>query len=146
MVERRCRYCDRSSNPPSFTPVNRSAAGRSASGVDALKPTALRSLLIRNTVRSVRIAAGSGGSSHPDYWRAGYVANILRQLQSPRRPQPPLALRDPLLNELVTDPFSLLEYDAFILKPGKEPDDTPPTEAKPIEPVHHEPPTGDDSN
>ena len=55
---------------------------------------------------------------------ADYVANILRQQQSPRRPQPPLVLRDPLLNELVTDPLSLLEYDAFILKPGKEPDDT----------------------
>lgn len=31
---------------------------------------------------------------------ADYVANILRQLQSPRRPQPPVVLRDPLLNEL----------------------------------------------
>ena len=47
---------------------------------------------------------------------ADYVANILRQQQSPRRPQPPLVLRDPLLNELATDPLSLLEYDAFILE------------------------------
>ncbi len=54
---------------------------------------------------------------------ADYVANILRQQQSPRRPQPPLVLRDPLLNELATDPLSLLDYDAFILNPGKETDD-----------------------
>ena len=46
---------------------------------------------------------------------ADYVTNILRRRRSPRRPQPPLRLRDPLLNELVTDPLSLLEYDAFIL-------------------------------
>jgi hypothetical protein len=54
---------------------------------------------------------------------ADYVANILRQQQAPRRPQPPLILRDPLLNELATDPLSLLGYDAFILHPGKESDD-----------------------
>ena len=77
---------------------------------------------------------------------ADYVANILRQQQSPRRPQPPLILRDPLLNELATDPLSLLEYDAFILNPGKESDDLPRTKAKSTEPVHHEPPTGDDSD
>jgi hypothetical protein len=57
-----------------------------------------------------------------------------------------LVLRDPLLNELVTDPLSLLEYDAFILKPGKEPDDSPGTEAESTEPFNDEPPTGDDSN
>jgi transposase len=77
---------------------------------------------------------------------ADYIANILRQQQSPRRPQPPLVLRDPLLNELATDPLSLLEYDAFILNPGKEPDDTPRTKTEPTEPVHDEPPTGDDSD
>ena len=75
---------------------------------------------------------------------ADYVANILRQQQSPRRPQPPLRLRDPRLNELVTDPLSLLEYDAFILEAGKESDDAPRTETEPTEPVHDEPPTGDD--
>src|ERR1019366_3061058 len=36
---------------------------------------------------------------------ADYVGNILRQQQSPRRPQPPPVLRDPLLNELTTDPL-----------------------------------------
>jgi hypothetical protein len=51
---------------------------------------------------------------------ANYVANILRQQRSPRRPQPPLRLRDPHLNELTTDPVSLLEYDAFILESGKD--------------------------
>jgi hypothetical protein len=77
---------------------------------------------------------------------ADYVANILRQQQSPRRPQPPLVLRDPLLNELATDPLSLLEYDALILNPGKESDDNPRTKAESTQPVHHEPPTGDDSD
>lgn len=75
---------------------------------------------------------------------ADYVANILRQQQSPRRPQPPLRLRDPRLNELATDPLSLLAYDAFILE-GKESDDSP-TEIKPSESVDHEPSTGDDSD
>jgi hypothetical protein len=66
---------------------------------------------------------------------ADYVANILRQQQSPRRPQPPLRLRDPRLNELATDPLSLLEYDAFILESGKESDDSPRTETGSTEPV-----------
>ena len=75
---------------------------------------------------------------------ADYVANILRQQQCPRRPQPPLRLRDPLLNELATDPLSLLEYDAFILHPEKEPDDPSRTETESTESIHHEPPTRDD--
>ncbi len=75
---------------------------------------------------------------------ADYIANILRQQQSPRQVQPPLRLRDPLLNELATDPLSLLEYDAFILDHGKESDDSTGTEAKSADPVDHEPPTGDD--
>jgi transposase len=49
-------------------------------------------------------------------------------------------------NELVTDPLSLLAYDAFILDPGKEPHDSSRRETEPTEPVHHEPPTGDDSD
>jgi len=51
---------------------------------------------------------------------AEYVAHLLRQMQSPREPQPPLQLRDPELNQLTTDPLSLLDYDDFILKPRKE--------------------------
>ncbi|MDQ6760799.1 MAG: IS21 family transposase [Acidobacteriota bacterium] len=76
---------------------------------------------------------------------ADYVANILRQQRSPRRPQPPLRLRDPLLNELVTDPVSLLEYDAFILESGKERDDSSRTETTATESESDEPPDrGDD--
>ena len=75
---------------------------------------------------------------------ADYVANILRQQQCPRREQPPLRLRDPRLNELVTDPLSLLAYDAFILQPEKESDDTPGTETPRSESDGHEPPSGDD--
>ena len=71
---------------------------------------------------------------------ADYVANILRQQQSPRRPQPPLRLRDALLNELVTDPISLLEYDAFILEAGKECDDAPSTEIPAAESLGDESP------
>ncbi len=76
---------------------------------------------------------------------ADYVANILRQQRSPRRPQPQLRLRDPLLNELVTDPISLLEYDAFILQSGKEHDDSSRTETAATEFKSDEPPDrGDD--
>jgi transposase len=46
---------------------------------------------------------------------ADYIANILLQERSPRAQQPPLQLKDPSLNELVTDPLSLLEYDSLIL-------------------------------
>ena len=49
---------------------------------------------------------------------ADYIANILRQQQSPRQTQPPLRLRDPRLNNLTTDPLSLLEYD-FSPRPWK---------------------------
>jgi transposase len=75
---------------------------------------------------------------------ADYIANILRQQRSPRRPQPPLRLRDPLLNELATDPISLLEYDAFILESGKECDDSPRTETTATESESDEPPGGGD--
>lgn len=75
---------------------------------------------------------------------ADYVANILRQRQSPRRPQPPLRLRDPLLNELAPDPISLLEYDTFILESGKERDDSSRTEAAATESECNEPPDRSD--
>jgi hypothetical protein len=51
---------------------------------------------------------------------ADYIANILRQMHSPREVQPPLRLKNRVLNELATDPLSLLAYDAFILDAGKE--------------------------
>jgi hypothetical protein len=82
-------------------------------------------------------AFGAGPRGYP-------VANILRQQQSPRREQPPLRLRDPRLNELVTDPLSLLAYDAFILKSEKESDDPPGTETPRSESDGHEPPSGND--
>jgi transposase len=46
---------------------------------------------------------------------ADYIANILMQDQSARDIQPPLLLKDSRLNELATDPVSLLDYDALIL-------------------------------
>src|SRR3954451_20492523 len=60
-------------------------------------------------------------------------ANIVRQQQSPRRSQRPVPLRDPQLRDLVTDPISLLAYDAFILDPGKEKNDLPRTETPGVE-------------
>jgi hypothetical protein len=71
------------------------------------------------------VAAAVEKASAARAFGADYIANILRQQQSPRHPQPPLRLRDPRLNDLATDPLSLLEYDAFILDSGKEPDDAP---------------------
>ena len=75
---------------------------------------------------------------------ADYIANILRQQQCPRRTQSPLQLRDPFLNQLVTDPLSLLEYDALILSSGKESHDPSHRETGATESIDHEPPTGDD--
>jgi len=51
---------------------------------------------------------------------ADYVTNILLQEHSPREQQPPLRLKDPRLNELTTDPLSLLEYDALILSERRQ--------------------------
>jgi hypothetical protein len=51
---------------------------------------------------------------------ADYIANILLQEQSEREIQPPLLLKDHRLNELATDPLSLLDYDALILTQRKE--------------------------
>jgi transposase len=75
---------------------------------------------------------------------ADYVAHILRQIESPRQPQPRLQLRDPELNQLTTDPLSLLDYDAFILDARKEPSDDPGRETVPPETDHHGPIPGDD--
>jgi len=77
---------------------------------------------------------------------ADYVANILRQQQSPRQSQPPLRLRDERLNDLATDPLSLLQYDAFILDSAKESDDPSRTETESTRPIDDEPPRGDDSD
>jgi transposase len=75
---------------------------------------------------------------------ADYIANILRQQQMRRQMQPPLRLRDPALNELATDPLSLAEYDAFILRSRKESHDRPSSETESAQPDHDKPPTGSD--
>jgi transposase len=74
---------------------------------------------------------------------ADYVAHLLRQIESPREPQPPLQLRDPELNQLTTDPLSLLDYDALILDARKEPCDDPGRETAPTDSDHHGPIPGD---
>ena len=75
---------------------------------------------------------------------ADYIANILRQQQVRRDIQPPLRLKDPELNELATDPLSLAEYDAFILRSRKESRDLTALEAESTQLDHAEPPTGSD--
>lgn len=92
------------------------------------------------------VAAAIEKASAARAFGADYIANILRQQQAPRHPQPPLRLRDPRLNDLATDPLSLLEYDVFILDSAKEPDDSPGTETESTDPLHHEPLRGDDAD
>src|ERR1035437_700607 len=72
------------------------------------------------------------------------VSSILRHHQCPRREQPPVHWRDPRLNDLVTDPLSLLTYDAFILPPEKDSHDTSGTETRTTETAGDEPATGKD--
>jgi transposase len=75
---------------------------------------------------------------------ADYVANLLRQQLAPRNPQPPLQLRDDELNQLVTDPLSLLDYDAFILDARKDSYGYPGTETRTTEALDSEPAPGGD--
>lgn len=56
---------------------------------------------------------------------AEYIANILRQKHVPRSVQPPLRLKDARLHDLVPDPLSMLDYDAVVLKNGREGNDDP---------------------
>src|SRR5438105_14883327 len=77
---------------------------------------------------------------------ADYVANILRQQQQRRDVQPPLQLRDPALNELATDPLSLAEYDAFILRSRKESCEPTTSETESTQPYDDEPESGPDSD
>jgi hypothetical protein len=72
---------------------------------------------------------------------ADYIANILRQEQVRRDVQPPLRFKDPELNELVTDPLSLAEYDAFILRSRKDAYDLASAEVGPAQPDSDEPST-----
>jgi transposase len=66
------------------------------------------------------VAAAIAKAQAAGAFGADYVANILKQQQARRDPQPRLQLKDPLLNELATDPLSLLDYDSFILDPEKK--------------------------
>jgi len=75
---------------------------------------------------------------------ADYVANILRQQQQRRDVQPPLRLRDPALNDLATDPVSLAQYDAFILRSRKEPRVRTASETQPTQLDLYGPSTGSD--
>ena len=76
---------------------------------------------------------------------ADYIANILRQQQVRRDIQPRMQLKDRELNELVTDPLSLAEYDAFILRSRKDSHDPTPSETEPTQPDGNEPSTGSNS-
>jgi hypothetical protein len=73
---------------------------------------------------------------------ADYIANILHQQQARRDVQPPLRLKDPALNELVTDPLSLAVYDAFILDSRKESCELSPTETQSTDTDDDEPESG----
>jgi len=81
-------------------------------------------------------AAGAFGSD--------YIANLLRQQQTRRELQPPLRFQDPVLNELATDPLSLLDYDRFILRSKKDSDDPTATETGATESDDDEPASGPD--
>lgn len=73
---------------------------------------------------------------------ADYIANILHQQHVRRDVQPPLRLKNPELNKLTTDPLSLAEYDAFILRSRKESCDLTPPETESTQLDDDEPPTG----
>jgi hypothetical protein len=88
------------------------------------------------------VAAAIAKAHAASAFGADYVGNILRQQQQRREVQPPLLLKDPALNQLATDPLSLAEYDAFILRPRKEPHELAATETEPTQPDLYEPPTG----
>jgi transposase len=75
---------------------------------------------------------------------ADYIANLLRQQQTRREIQPPLRFQDPQLNQLATDPLSLLDYDRFILRSKKDSDDPTATETGTTESDHPESPSGTD--
>jgi hypothetical protein len=69
------------------------------------------------------VIASIGKARRVGAFGSDYIANILLQEQAQRQlqPQPPLRLKDSRLNELCTDPLSLLDYDALILKQRSKP-------------------------
>jgi transposase len=82
---------------------------------------------IRNLLALVRqygpeaVAAAFTKATAAGAFGSDYIANILLQENPPREQQPPLQLHDSSLNDLTTDPLSLLEYDALILSQRSEP-------------------------
>jgi hypothetical protein len=101
-------------------------------------------LALFRTYRPEQVAAALGKALAARTFGAAYVAHLLHQSASPREPQSPLQLRDPELNQLTTDPLSLLDYDAFILKARKESADDPGRETDPTAPADHGPEAEDD--
>jgi transposase len=90
------------------------------------------------------VSAALGKAHAAGAFGADYIANLLRQQQVHRQVQPPLRFQDPRLNELATDPLSLVDYDRFILRSKKDSDDPTTTETGTTEADHHEPPSGSD--
>jgi len=105
----------------------------------------LRELLdLFRAYRPEQVAAALRKALTARAFGADYVTHLLHQIESPREPQPPLQLRDPQLNQLSTDPLSLLDYDTFILKARKESSDDPGRETAPPDPDDHGATSGDD--
>jgi len=90
------------------------------------------------------VAAAVGKAHAAGAFGADYVANILSQQTQRREVQPPLRFKDPELNELITDPLSLADYDAFILRSKRNADELTPTETESTEPDDDEPASGRD--
>jgi hypothetical protein len=99
--------------------------------------------LIRD-YRPNAVAAAVQKASAAGAFGSDYIANILRQQQSRRDVQPPLELKDPALNQLATDPLSLAEYDAFILRSRKESCESTTAETESAHSDNHEPESGPD--
>jgi len=66
------------------------------------------------------VIAAIGKAQSVGAYGADYITNILVQEHSGREMQPLLLLKDPRLNDLATDPLSLLDYDALILTQRSE--------------------------
>src|SRR6516225_5272254 len=80
------------------------------------------------------VAAAVGKAHAAGAFGADYIANILSQQTLRREVQPPLRFKDPELNELITDPLSLADYDTFILRSKGNADDLITTETESTEP------------
>jgi transposase len=105
----------------------------------------LRELLdLFRAYRPEQVAAALEKALAARAFGADYVTHLLHQMELPRESQPPLQLRDPELNQLSTDPLSLLDYDAFILKAGKESSDEPAGETASADTDDHGSQSGND--